>query len=107
VAIIQKGDLKTMGSVSEVLSGSSDATISIEMASDNLVGLQELLKQMPGVMNIHNANGYINIQCADNITGTQVNKWCFEKGIVLSQLNVKKKTLEKRFLEITGTQSDR
>jgi ABC-type multidrug transport system ATPase subunit len=107
VAIIQKGDLKTMGSVSEVLSGSSDATISIEMASDNLVGLQELLKQMPGVMNIHNANGHINIQCADNITGTQVNKWCFEKGIVLSQLNVKKKTLEKRFLEITGTQSDR
>jgi lantibiotic transport system ATP-binding protein len=107
VAIIQKGDLKTMGTVADVLSGSSDATISIELAADNLAALEELLKQMPGVMKIYNANGYVNIQCADSTTGTQVNKWCYEKGIVLSQLNVKKKTLEKRFLEITGTQSDR
>src|ERR1044071_570977 len=100
VAIIQKGDLKTMGTVGDVLSGSSDATISVELAADNLAALEELLKQMPGIIKIHNDNGSINIQCADNVTGNQINKWCFDKGIVLSQLNLKKKTLEKRFLEI-------
>ena len=35
------------------------------------------------------------------------NKYCFEKGIILNRLNLKVKSLETRFLEITGNQSDR
>lgn len=107
VAIIQKGDLKTVGTVGEVLSGSTDNTVYIELSADNLAALEGILNQLPGIINIHSADGLIYMQCSETITGSQINKWCFEKGIVLSQLNLKKKTLEKRFLEITGTQSDR
>jgi ABC-2 type transport system ATP-binding protein len=31
-----------------------------------------------------------------------INKFCFEKGIVLSQLQLKKKSLESKFFELTN-----
>ncbi len=107
VAIIQKGVLKTIGTVSEVLATTDDSTIVIELAADDLAALETSLKGLPGMINIVNVDNSIQVQCAGNVTAAQVNKWCFEKGIVLNQLNMKRKTLEKRFLEITGTQSDR
>ncbi len=110
VAIIQKGILKTVGSVSDVLSSSaSDAvnTLEIEISADNNAALENLLKDIPGIIRVQNNGTSLLIQCNENLPATAVNKICFEKGIVLSQLNLKRKTLEKRFLEITGNQSDR
>jgi lantibiotic transport system ATP-binding protein len=111
VAIIQKGDLKTVGTVSDVLSGSSSketsSAIEIELAADNLIVLEEALKQMPGILHINNTDNSLSIQCEETVSAAAINKFCFEKGIVLTQLNLKRKSLEKRFLEITGNQSDR
>ena len=44
----------------------------------------------------------LTIECEETVTTAAINKFCFEKGIVLSQLNLKRKSLETRFLEITG-----
>lgn len=107
VAIIQKGVLKTIGTVNEVLAHTDDTSVSIELASENMSLLESTLRQLPGLINIIDSNGAIQINCEGTVTAAQVNKWCFEKGIVLNQLSMKRKTLEKRFLEITGTQSDR
>ena len=109
VAILQKGDLKTVGTVKEVLSGSSGDTVGIlevELATDNIANLESILKALPGVLHIESTNGTLNLQCEDSLTTAAINKYCFEKGVVLSQLNLKRKTLEKRFLEITGTKSE-
>jgi ABC-2 type transport system ATP-binding protein len=109
VAIIQKGVLKTVGTVSEVLSATSGDTVNtleIELAADNIAGLELILKDLPGIIHVYTENGNILIQCEDSLTTTAINKFCFEKGVVLSQLSLKRKTLEKRFLEITGTKSD-
>ena len=102
-----KGVLKTIGTVNEVLTTTDDTSVSIELGAENMAGLESTLRQMPGLINIVESNGIIQINCEGTITSAQVNKWCFEKGIVLNQLSMKRKTLEKRFLEITGTQSDR
>jgi ABC-2 type transport system ATP-binding protein len=111
VAIIQKGVLKTVGSVSDVLSGSSStetvSTIEIELAAENLVMLVDVLKQMPGFLQVNKFDAGLSIQFEDFVSPAAVNKFCFEKNIVLTQLNLKRKSLEKRFLEITGNQSDR
>jgi ABC-type multidrug transport system ATPase subunit len=107
VAIIQKGVLKTIGTVSEVLSASADSTVSIELAAENMTILEAVIRQMPGILNVYDTGTGLHVQCEDSVTAQQVNKWCFEKGIVLSQLNLKRTTLEKRFLEITGNSSDR
>jgi len=110
VAIIQKGVLKAVGSVQEVMNASgADKVIrvDIDLGADNLAALENILKQMPGVLEIHNNGAGLTIHGEEYVTTASVNKFCFEKGIVLTQLNLKRKSLEARFLEITGTQSDR
>ena len=110
VAIIQKGDLKMVGSVQEVLNASPEdkvLRVDIELASNNLSLLQDILRKMPGVLEIHNNGTGLIIHGEEYVTTASINKYCFENGIILSQLNLKRKSLETRFLEITGTQSDR
>lgn len=107
VAIIQKGDLKTVGSVAEVLSGSSTSGKVIEAAATDLVALENILHQMNGIQKINNGDNKLFLTCDESMTAEQVNRFCFEKGIVLNKLNLKVKSLESRFLEITGNQSDR
>ena len=113
VAIIQKGVLKTKGTVREVLLGSHDddtatsSHVEIEVAANDLAALENLLKLMPGIANVTHRDSNLLLECYSSISTEAINRYCFDKGIVLSQLNIQRKTLEKRFLEITGTQSDR
>lgn len=111
VAIIQKGVLKTVGTVQDVLNAThadtTTATVEIELASDNLASLEAVIAQIPGVQQVKNTGGNLIVQASESVTPAGLNKYCFEKGIVLSQLSLKRKSLETRFLEITGTQSDR
>jgi len=60
---------------------------------------------MPGIMEVYSNGAGLTIHGTETITTTSVNNNCFEKGIVLSQLSLKRKSLETRFLEITGTQA--
>lgn len=109
VAIIQKGVLKTVGSVKEVMntSGSNNLNaVIIELGADDNERLKNILQQMSGITEIEAINNYLQIT-SNTATAAAVNKFCFEKGIVLTRLNEKHKSLEARFLEITGTQSDR
>jgi hypothetical protein len=62
---------------------------------------------MPGIVAVRNSGNGLTIHGEEYVTPASINKFCFEKGVVLTQLNLKKKSLETRFLEITGTQSDR
>ena len=62
---------------------------------------------MTGIEAINVVDNHLQITCHESITAASVNKFCFEKGIVLNKLNEKRKSLETRFLEITGKQSDR
>ncbi len=112
VAIIQKGDLKTVGTVHELLAGATStetttATIEVELAAENMAGLQEVLQRMPGYISMHSSDTSISVECTENVSASAINQFCFDNQIVLSQLGVKRKSLEKRFLEITGTKSDR
>lgn len=110
VAIIQKGVLKTVGSVHDVLNTSvshAQHTILIELAAADNVKLKTILQQMSGVESITSTENELEIVCAGTLSAEQVNKYCFEQGVVLNKLNVKRKSLETRFLEITGKQSDR
>lgn len=108
VAIIQKGVLKTVGSVKEVMHvGEAASTVLMEIAAEDNTALLETIKQMGGFIAAGMVDGAIELSCTDSITAAQVNRFCFEKGIVLTRLNVKRKSLETRFLEITGTKSEK
>lgn len=106
VAIIQKGDLKAVGSVKEILDTKTlDETV-IELAADDLDTLQAVIQQMNGIMETQVINNHLQAIFSNGVTAQDVNRFCFEKGIVLSKLNVKRKSLESTFLEITGTKSE-
>lgn len=110
VAIIQQGVLKMVGSVREVMSGGvvdNNAFILIDVSADDITALKNLIQHMPGVHGISEINNELQLTCEEHLSAAQVNRFCFEKGVVLTKLDVKRKTLETRFLEITGKQSDR
>jgi ABC-type multidrug transport system ATPase subunit len=104
VAIIKKGDLLAAGNVNEVLVNEDI----VELASDDLSKLEQVLQ---GV------NGYSSVKHADNCLqlfypmGTAkldaINQHCFNNGVVLNHLQLKKKSLEAKFFELTGNVSDR
>jgi len=61
-----------------------------------------LLLQFDGADFNEEKEGGIIIDIQDEITPEIVNKYFYEKGIVLSELKEIKKSLESQFLEITG-----
>lgn len=106
VAIIQKGDLKTVGTVAEVLSKNADVNNFVDIASDNLEQLQVVIRTMPGVSSAFVEDRCIRVICEPGITAKDLNRFCFENGIVLDRLVQQRKSLEKTFLEITGKVSE-
>lgn len=107
VAIIQKGELKTVSPVKEIVAIRGDDKIIIEIADDDLASLQETVQQMAGVEQTQILDHHLQVICTDTVSAKQINRFCFEKGIVLSKLDVKRKSLESTFLELTGTKSER
>jgi len=109
VAIIQKGVMKTYGSVQDVLhpSGMQASKVQIEIGAADTDKLRTILQGMPGVESVTTAEQELLILCDESVSAEQVNKYCFEQGVILNKLQVKRKSLETRFLEITGKQSDR
>lgn len=110
VAIIQRGVLKTVGPVSELMNtthGNTIATVLIEVSASDNVALKSILDQMGELLSVTEVEDHLELIGPHDITAEKVNRFCFEKGIVLNQLKVKRKSLETRFLEITGTKSER
>ena len=99
VAILKKGELIATGDVNEILANEDI----VEIGSDNNENLLQVIKSL---------NNYTNIKQADNLlqlfypVGTadpeEINKHCFQIGIVLKHLAIKKKSLEDKFFELTN-----
>lgn len=95
VAVLKKGDLLVSGQVDEVFSSDDQ----IEIKADNMPALQEIITAMPGVK-IKSVNGVL--QLSGDASPAQVNEYCSSKGIILSHLVLKKKSLESKFIELTN-----
>ena len=110
VAIIQKGVLKSVSSVAELMNTAhidDDLKIVIEISAADNEALKNILQQFNDVVSVTAVDNDLHLICNEKVTGEILNTFCFDKGIVLNKLNVKRKTLETRFLEITGKQSDK
>ncbi len=106
VAIIQKGDLKTVGTVADVLSYHADETLSTEISSDNNEQLLVVVRTLPGVITAFAEEGHVRVVSEKSFTAKDLNRLCFENGIVLNRLVQQRKSLETTFLEITGKVSE-
>jgi ABC-2 type transport system ATP-binding protein len=99
VAILKKGALLTAGDIDGALSHKKTV---IEVVADDLERLAEVLKTLHGVLAVTVADDAVSIaHRAGELTPQQVNRHCFDNGIVLGRLTVKSENLESIFLELT------
>jgi ABC-2 type transport system ATP-binding protein len=98
VAILKKGVLVASGHVDEVLANED----MIELGASNLEQLERVLNAMAGLKSLRRHNGSIQVMFENGQTAEQLNRACFEQGIALSYLAVKRKSLEARFIELTN-----
>ena len=99
VAILKFGKLITFGDVNEILVNDDI----VEVASSDLERLKNTLINMPGNTHVNITNETVHVNFAAGTANLEaVNKFCFENGIVLSHLQLKKKSLETKFLELTN-----
>jgi len=100
VAIMKKGTLLASGSVDEILANDDMA----ETGAANTAQLMQVLSSMPGQTKVEaGLNGKVNVHFPIGTANlAQLNQHCFNHGIVLDHLQMKKKSLEAKFLEMTN-----
>ena len=98
VAILQKGTLITHGHVDEILI-TEDV---VETGAADLQQLLTVLSQFPGALHTKLNEQRVEVSFAANTAVLEmVNRFCFDKGITLNHLRLRKKSLESKFFELT------
>lgn len=99
VAILQKGELITAGHVNEVLVEEE----LMEAAAANLIALGEIAMHFPGTKRVQRTDQTISIFLSNGSADLAgFNQYCFEHGIVLNHLVLRKRSLESKFIELTN-----
>jgi ABC-2 type transport system ATP-binding protein len=95
-AILSSGNLIYTGNVEADLN--DDAYI--EIASENLDSLKSAISEIHGISEFIEDSGKISFKAPTGLDLKNLNRELAEKNIWLSHLSIKKKSLEKRFLEV-------
>jgi ABC-2 type transport system ATP-binding protein len=99
VAILKTGDLVTTGDVNEVL---QDEDV-VEVSAADLTLLANALGQFGSKVSTNNVSRTVQLVLPKGTARLdEINRFCFENGIVLNHLLLKKKRLEARFFELTN-----
>ena len=99
VAILKKGTLLTAGQVDEVLANEDIA----EVSSSQPDQLRAALEHFPGYTSIKQDGKNIQLYFPVGTAKLEdINRFCFEKGVALNLLVLKKKSLEAKFFELTN-----
>jgi ABC-type multidrug transport system ATPase subunit len=99
VAILKKGNLLTAGAVDEVLVNEDI----VEVAASDNARLAEVLQLMNGYTTIKNQKHVLQILYPMGTAKLDaINQHCFTNGVVLNHLQLKKKSLEAKFFELTN-----
>jgi len=96
VAVLNKGNCLFTGEVQEVLAISD----SIELAAEDNQAMKEAIEKHPGFKSLVETDGILLVVFADNISPEKINDYLYKKGITLTHLSERKRTLEQHFLEL-------
>ncbi|GAB4310903.1 MAG: ABC transporter ATP-binding protein [Bacteroidales bacterium] len=96
VAVLQKGKKIFEGAVSDI----AHRNTQIELAATDLSLLDGIVKKFPGYSRSENFDDYILVQIKQGFSVTDLHRFLIDHHLVLSHLNIRKKTLEEQFLEL-------
>ena len=99
VAILKQGTLITHGDVNEILVNED----MVEVSAPDLQQLKNVLSQIQGISKVDLADKVARVFFPSGQADlAAINQFCFNNGIVLSHLQLKKKSLESKFFELTN-----
>src|SRR5690554_658621 len=101
VIILHRGRFLYAGPVSE-MHGENGFFI---LQSSDMNRLQAVLQNHPDINQITMENGHLNVTVKKPVDASDLNRYLFENGIILSHLVFRNETLEERFLKITNSQN--
>ncbi|MEI8006806.1 MAG: ATP-binding cassette domain-containing protein [Bacteroidota bacterium] len=96
VVVLRKGVMLFSGNVKEVLAVSD----SIELAASDNQGLATAISEYPGFSSLTESDGIIQVHFSQPADTAAINSFLSQKGIILSHLADKKRSLEQHFLEL-------
>lgn len=97
VLVLRKGEMLYCGSVD----GMSSREGFFELQSDNNAALKSTLENHTSVEKVTEENGRLLVYLKQPLSATELNRYLFERQIVLSHLVLRKNSLEEQFLELT------
>lgn len=98
-AILKTGELLTTGPVEEIL---KDEDL-VELGAADTEALRTVLQSYNNSTNVSMVSNMVQMTMPQGTARLdEINRYCFEKGIVLNHLLLKKKRLEARFFELTN-----
>jgi ABC-type multidrug transport system ATPase subunit len=99
VAILKYGKLIAAGDVNEILVNEDV----VELAASNLDSLKNILTSFPNSLSLQLKDKFVQMNLPQGTANMEdINKFCFNNNIVLTHLQLKKKSLETKFLELTN-----
>lgn len=99
VAILKKGELIVSGKVNEILSNED----MVEVAAKDHKKLLAVLNAMPEKSKIIDEENVIKVFFpVGKADLSELNNYCFNNGVILNHLTLKKQSLEARFFELTN-----
>src|ERR1700722_1517015 len=100
VAILQRGVLLTAGPGNEVLTNEEFVELGAEPGE--LAVVRQLMKGLSGVKQVQVKEDHLQLYFQGaGMDPADINRYCFEKGVVLRHLQLRKKSLETKFMELT------
>ena len=98
VAVLMKGSLLTHGHVDEILVNEDI----VEVGANDIDRLLQVLQGFPDCSHVHKHNQHVEaIFASGEAQLDRINQHCFNQGIVLNHLRLRKKSLEAKFFELT------
>lgn len=98
VAILKKGKLLATGSVDEVLG--EGLTFKLSAGAKNSQ-LEQVLGNLKEVKSVSQQGDMLIVNIDGLLMPEDLNRYCFEQGVVLSHLEMSRKKLESWFIEVT------
>jgi ABC-type multidrug transport system ATPase subunit len=99
VAILKRGELLATGDVNEILVNEDI----VEVGAEDINKLRSVIALMqPELTNMQNGKLFQLFYPVGKAKLDEINRHCFNNGVVLNHLQLKKKSLETKFFELTG-----
>jgi len=99
VAILKKGELVATGNVNEILANEDI----VEIGATDMLKLKSSIQKLSGYNSIGEKDNLIQLFYPIGTPNLEsINRHCFDDSIVLNHLQLKKKSLESKFFELTN-----